>query len=269
MQTRIEERPGEPHSPGMRAHRIQSVRIDAGCFLDAMEKVRHFLRDERLHMIATVNPEFLMAARKDAEFRRILNHTDLNVADGTGVQLALRLLRGERCERITGVDLTWAMAGFAAAEGRSMFLLGAAPGVASAAADRLREFCPGLRIAGCYAGSPDESGIVDRVNAARPDILLVAFGAPRQEKFIARHAERLCARVAMGVGGTFDFIAGVIPRAPVWMRRCGLEWLYRLAKQPARWKRILNAVLLFPASLAFSEIARSLGSCRFFGRRGP
>ncbi len=235
--------------------RILSVRIDPLNFRDVVAAVERYLGEDTLHCIATVNPEFVVTAKEERKFLRILNRSDLNVVDGAGIQLALRIFRGRSCERVTGVDLTWAIAALAATKGCSMYLLGAAPGVACEAARRLRERYPGLRIAGWYAGSPEEEGIVERINACRPDILLVAFGSPNQETFIAGNAGRLNAKVAMGVGGTFDFIAGVVPRAPAWMRRLGLEWLYRLAKQPERLRRILRATVRFPLALVLHELS--------------
>ncbi|MBN1967050.1 MAG: WecB/TagA/CpsF family glycosyltransferase, partial [Anaerolineae bacterium] len=128
-------------------------------------------------------------------------------------------------------------------EGWRLFLLGAAPGVAERTAAVLECDYPGLQIAGTYAGSPapqEEEAIIERVNASGADILFVAYGAPRQDDWIARNRERLNVRVAMGVGGSFDFIAGVVPRAPRWMQQIGLEWLFRLIRQPWRWRRMLR-----------------------------
>ena len=144
---------------------------------------------------------------------------------------------------MTGSDGVPLIAQRAAHEGWKLFLLGAAPGVAEQASAKLQAQNPGLHIAGTYAGSPapeEADAIIERVNRSGADILLVAYGAPHQDVWIARYRARLSVRVAMGVGGTFDFIAGVIPRAPEWMRRSGLEWLYRLYRQPWRWRRMLR-----------------------------
>jgi N-acetylglucosaminyldiphosphoundecaprenol N-acetyl-beta-D-mannosaminyltransferase len=127
-----------------------------------------------------------------------------------------------------------------------LFFLGAAPGVAEKAADVLRRKYPGLQIVGTYSGSPapdEEDSIVERVNASGADILFVAYGAPEQDKWIARNLPRLRVKMAMGVGGAFDFIAGIIPRAPLWMQRIGLEWLYRLYLQPRRIGRMMRLPL--------------------------
>ena len=189
-----------------------------------------------------------MEARRNPVFRRVLAAADLATPDGVGLVLVARWrgmpLRG----RVTGVALTEQIAALAAREGWSLFLLGAQPGIAERAAAVLQERNPGLRIAGCYAGSPrpaDEDALVARVVAAQPDVLLVAYGHPAQDLWIARNQPRLRVPVAIGVGGVFDYLAGAVPRAPAWMRRLGLEWMYRLIRQPWRWRRIVKAVPLF------------------------
>jgi len=197
------------------------------------------------HQIATVNPEFVMAARRDEEFRRILNAAHLALPDGIGLIWASRLLGRPLRERVAGSDLVPMIAALAAKRGYRLFLLGAAPGVAEEAARRLRQENPGLTIAGTHAGSPaveEEEEIVALVQAARPHVLLVAYGAPAQDKWIARNLKRLRVPVCMGVGGALDFIAGVAKRAPRWVQRLGLEWLHRLIHQPWRWRRQLALV---------------------------
>ncbi len=138
---------------------ILSVRIDSLDFSGIMSKITSFLKDDRLHQIATVNPEFVMAAQSDGEFLNILNSTDLNVADGIGLQLAAKIMRVGIGERVTGVDLTRALARLAAEKGYSLFLLGAAEGVAQIAADKLLATFPGLKISGAYAGSLAREGL--------------------------------------------------------------------------------------------------------------
>lgn len=258
--TRGEENIRFPFQP-----RVMSVRIDTLNAEEVMKKIGQFLKDSKLHTIATVNPEFVMTARKDREFLRILNHADLNIADGIGVQLAMKMMYGEVCERITGVDLTWRLTGLAAEQGYSIFLLGAAEGVARDAAAKMKERYPALKIAGYYSGRPDEEGLVECINLTNPDILLVAFGAPKQEKFIFKNAKTLNAKIAMGVGGTFDYIAGVVPRAPAWMRRLGMEWLYRLANQPERIGRILTATVRYPIAMYFYKSSKSSVSRKVLG----
>lgn len=192
--------------------------------------------------VVTVNPEFVMAAQRNPLFRQCINDAALVMADGIGIVLAARYLKKPVPERVTGVDTLIALAQLCATRGYRLYLLGAAPGIAEQAAVRLQALAPGLQIAGCYAGSPaeeEEAAILERVQAARADLLCVAYGAPAQDLWIQRNRERLPVAVAMGVGGSFDFLAGKQRRAPRWMQRAGLEWLYRLYKEPWRWWRML------------------------------
>jgi N-acetylglucosaminyldiphosphoundecaprenol N-acetyl-beta-D-mannosaminyltransferase len=198
---------------------------------------------EVAHHVCTINPEFMMIAQKDTNFAHILRRADLCVPDGVGLLWAARRRGTPLPERVTGSDGVPIIAARAAEKGWKLFFLGAAPGVAQKAADILTAQHPGLQIVGVYSGSPapeEEDAIVERVNASGADILFVAYGAPEQDKWIARNLPRLRVRVAMGVGGAFDFIAGVLPRAPLWMRRAGLEWLYRLYLQPWRIRRMMR-----------------------------
>lgn len=202
-----------------------------------------WLDEPRLHQIATANPEFVMTAQRDPEFMHVLRTADLCLADGIGLVYASRRLGTPLPERVPGSELVYDIARLAAARGRSLFLLGAAPGVAAEAAAVLQTRYPGLIIAGTYAGSPEPAEndtIVARINAAAADILYVAYGAPRQDTWIARNRDTLTGvRVAMGVGGALDFMTGRAVRAPVWVQNLGLEWLHRLAKEPWRWRRML------------------------------
>jgi N-acetylglucosaminyldiphosphoundecaprenol N-acetyl-beta-D-mannosaminyltransferase len=194
------------------------------------------------HQIATVNPEFLMKARHDPNFRATLQRAALCIPDGIGVLWAARLRGKKLRERVAGSDLVPRLTAEAAQHGWRIFYLGAAPGVAEKAADILAARYPGLNVAGCYAGSPapeEENDIVARVCAAQTNILLVAYGAPKQDLWLDRNLARTGAAVGIGVGGSFDFIAGVSRRAPRWMQRLGLEWFYRLAREPWRWRRQL------------------------------
>jgi N-acetylglucosaminyldiphosphoundecaprenol N-acetyl-beta-D-mannosaminyltransferase len=211
-----------------------------------MELFRQWFHAETvdLHHVVTVNPEFIMAAKRDDEFREVLRDADLATADGVGVVFAARVV-GERIrERLTGVDLSEALASMTS-PAPNIFLLGAGPGVADAAVDKLVRKYPGVSISGTYGGSPrhEEAGeILQRIGSSGANTLLVAFGAPAQEKWIAEHLHDLAACgivLAIGVGGAFDYLAGNVPRAPRIIRRMGLEWLYRLVRQPWRWRRQL------------------------------
>jgi len=228
--------------------RILGVAVDNVVEAEAIERIIGFVSENRPHQIVTVNPEFVMEARRNSAFRRVLAAADLATPDGFGLLLAARLCGDAFRGRVTGVALTELIAARAAERGWSLFLLGAAPGVAERTAAMLQRNHPGLRIAGCYAGSPrrdEEPAIRARISAAQPTVLLVAYGHPAQELWIARNQPLLRVPVAIGVGGVFDYLAGETPRAPAWMRWIGLEWLYRLIRQPQRWRRILVAVPLF------------------------
>jgi N-acetylglucosaminyldiphosphoundecaprenol N-acetyl-beta-D-mannosaminyltransferase len=204
------------------------------------------------HHVCTINPEFMMIAQRDVNFFNILSRADLCVPDGVGLLWAAKYLGHPLPERVTGSDGVPIIAARAAEKGWRLFFLGAAPGVADQAAEILRARHPGLQIVGIYSGSPapnEEDEIVARVNEAQADILFVAYGAPEQDKWIARNLPRLRVKMAMGVGGAFDFIAGVVPRAPLWIQRMGLEWLFRLYLQPWRFKRMLRLPLFVLAVL--------------------
>jgi N-acetylglucosaminyldiphosphoundecaprenol N-acetyl-beta-D-mannosaminyltransferase len=192
--------------------------------------------------IITVNTEFVMTAQHNTAFRHAINSAALVIADGIGVVWATRYAGSPTPERITGTDTLVALARRCAEAGYRLYLLGAAPGVAEEAGARLQALAPGLEIAGTYAGSPDaaeEDAIIERIRAARTDVLCVAYGAPAQDLWIYRNLARLPAAVAMGVGGAYDFLVGRQRRAPRVMQRMGLEWLYRLYREPWRWQRML------------------------------
>ncbi len=209
---------------------------------ETLELIAQFVADGGAHQICTVNPEFIMTAQNDLDFRRILNHAALNLPDGIGVIWAARRQGRALRERVAGSDLIYQLADRAAKTGWRIFLLGAAEGVAAQAALKLQTLYPGVKIVGAWAGSPrpeDDAEAVRRINAAEADIVLVAYGAPKQDKWIDRNLRRSGARVAIGVGGSFDFVVGTQRRAPQWIRRLNLEWLYRLVREPWRWRRQL------------------------------
>jgi N-acetylglucosaminyldiphosphoundecaprenol N-acetyl-beta-D-mannosaminyltransferase len=228
---------------------LLGVRIDDVTMDETMDHIARMINDGRHHQIVTVNPEFVMEAQRNTAFKAVLNRADLAVPDGIGLLLAARWTRQHLRARVTGVELCVQLAAHSAQHGTRLFLLGAAPGVAEAAAHVLQTRYPGAVIAGCWAGSPhpdDEGAIRERIVAARPDVLLVAYGAPQQDLWIERNQPALRVPVALGIGGAFDYISGRVPRAPHLLRRLGLEWLYRLIRQPWRVRRIWTAVIRFP-----------------------
>jgi len=223
--------------------RILGHPVSVVTYADWMRLIAVWMTGDRPYHVCTVNPEMLMIAQRDPVFRVVLERADVTVPDGVGLLLAAHYRGTPLPERVTGSDGVPLIAGEAARQGWRLFLLGAAPGVAEKAAAVLCAAHPALQIVGIYEGTPapnEEAGIVARVNASGADILLVAYGAPEQDKWIARNLPRLQVKMAMGVGGTFDFIAGVVSRAPESFRRSGLEWLYRLYLQPWRIRRMMR-----------------------------
>lgn len=232
----------------MRQIRILGVRIDDVTEQEALVHIVDWIAADKPHQLVTVNPEFVIEARRNSAFQRVLAAADLATADGFGIMLAARWRRMPLRERVTGIGLSHRIAEHAAQKGWRIFLLGAAPGIAEQAAAVLEASYPGLHIVGCYPGSPhpeEEESIRSRIRAAKPHVLLVAYGHPAQDLWIARNQPLLRVPVAIGIGGSFDEIAGVVPSAPQWMQRLGLKWLYRLMTQPQRWRRIVNAVPVF------------------------
>ena len=206
----------------------------------ALAQIERFVQEGGPHLVATVNPEFVMRAQKDSNFARVLESADLCLADGTGVVWAARRLGCALQGPVAGADLVEPLAAMCARRGFRVFLLGAKPGVADELASKLRAANPGLKAA-AHPGGPDPSfdaETLERIRSHRTDVLLVAFGAPAQELWIDRMKDRLGVAVAAGVGGSFDYLTGRVPRAPEWMRRAGLEWMHRLAYQPWRIRRM-------------------------------
>jgi N-acetylglucosaminyldiphosphoundecaprenol N-acetyl-beta-D-mannosaminyltransferase len=206
----------------------------------ALDRIEHLVEGGGRHLVATVNPEFVMRASKDSDFARVLESAALCLPDGTGVVWAARRQGCQISAPVAGVDLIPPLAAMCARRGFRLFLLGAAPGVAADYAARLRAEHPGLAVA-AHSGSPDPSSDEESlklIRAHRTQVLLVAYGAPRQELWIDRMRDRAAVAVGMGVGGSFDYLTGRVPRAPLWMRRAGLEWMHRLAIQPWRIRRM-------------------------------
>ena len=199
-----------------------------------------FLHGQRT-LVITANPEFVMIARSDPSLRRIAAEADLVVPDGTGIVLAARLLGEPLPGRSPGRFIVDGVAARAVGLGASFYLLGAGDGVAARAAERLRARHPGLAIAGAEPGDPSpdaDDEVVRRISAVAPHVLLVAYGMPAQERWIARNLPRLpSVRIAIGVGGVFDQLAGVARVPPPLVHAVGLEWLWRLAHEPRRWRR--------------------------------
>lgn len=226
---------------------ILGVPVDAVTLQEAVQRMQEMIGSGAQHHVLTPNPEMLVAARSNPAFLSVLQFSSLNVPDGYGLILASRFLGSPLPERVSGVDL---LTEFCRKIDVPVFFLGAAPGVAERAAAVLKKNNPMLITAGTHAGSPrveEEDEIVCRINASGARVLFVAYGAPAQDLWIAKNLQRMrSVRLAMGVGGSFDFLAEVRKRAPYFLRACGFEWLWRLLKEPKRIGRIFKAVVIFP-----------------------
>lgn len=221
---------------------ILGVDVDAVTMAEAVDVVRRAMDTRAGVMVATANAEMLMRATHDEELRHILNASALVVPDGAGTVWAARHLGHAMPERVAGYDLAQELLRCAPAEGRRVYFFGSAPGVAEKAKAKAEQLYPGIEIVGVRNGffSPaDNAAIIAEIRAARPDLLLVALGVPKQEKWIAAHLAELDVPVAIGVGGTLDVMAGVMKRAPHWMQKAKLEWLFRGLMQPKRAGRLL------------------------------
>lgn len=227
-----------PHSITILNTPVHVVTMD-----ETLQLVQQYMAENKLHQIATTNPEFVMTAQQDEEFRLVLKQCDLCIADGIGLLLASRWMGSPLPERVPGSELVYNLAELAAQEGWRLFLLGAGPGVAEEAAKIFQSKYPELQIAGTYAGSPalaENEVIVRKINDSHADMLFVAYGAPNQDKWIARNRESLPdIKLALGIGGSLDFVVGKSQRAPRWAQDLGLEWLHRLIMEPWRWRRML------------------------------
>ena len=221
---------------------ILGVHVHVVTMAEAMRAAEAMTGSNEAHQVVTVNPEFIMTAQENQEFRKVLNRAALSFADGIGVVWASRILGHPIRERVPGVEMFENLVSIAAARGLRVFLLGAAEGIAELASQVLQQKHPGLRVVGTFSGTPkpeDDASICEIIEKAKPDLLFVAFGAPNQDLWIARNQRHLRIPLAMGVGGTFDFIVGKAKRAPKALRVVGLEWLHRLIREPWRWKRQL------------------------------
>ena len=227
-------------------------------YAEALAILRRAIQDRVPHVVTTPNPEFVMLARRDAGFRAVLNRTALNIPDGIGLVLAARLAGDRLRAHVQGTDLVLMLAAQSAARGERWFLLGGEGDTAARAARVLHGQFPGLQIAGALPGSPlaedDETTRAEIHGAGRLDVLLVAYGAPKQELWLDRNLAVLGIPVGIGVGGVFNYLSGTAPRAPGWVRRIHFEWLHRLISQPWRWRRQL-ALPVF-AGLALASAAR-------------
>jgi N-acetylglucosaminyldiphosphoundecaprenol N-acetyl-beta-D-mannosaminyltransferase len=241
------------------AREIFGVRVDELASQERLREVcERFLAGDRTYRVFTPNPEILLLAREDRSYASVLNTADLALPDGTGLALIESLLARRRVRRWPGVEIGATLLELGAEHGATVAFVGGTGDIAERAAVRCRARLPGLRVEVVGAGvDVDEDGgsrpaeydleLVERLRAIVPAIILVGLGAPKQERWIARHADEVpSARIMLGVGGAFDMWAGRLRRAPRLMHRLGLEWIWRLALEPHRLPRIARATIVFP-----------------------
>ncbi len=235
---------------------ILGIPFDAVMIDDVLRRIAQAIEHQKFCQVVTAGPEFLMMAKTNQLFRDVLRRAELSLPDGFGVVLAGHFLRRGRLRRVTGMDLLRRLFPRAGREGWRIFLYGAMPGVAERVAARIAKEYRGLSVVGVESGFrrwfrlPDRL-VCWRIRRSKAEILLVALGAPRQELWIDRHRHALGhVQVAIGVGGAFDYLGGVVPEPPRLVRTLGLEWLWRLVRQPRRrWRRIMTAVVEFPIAI--------------------
>ncbi|MBQ4403443.1 MAG: WecB/TagA/CpsF family glycosyltransferase [Selenomonadaceae bacterium] len=221
---------------------ILGVKVDAVTMTQAVGRVADLIAKKNSSLVATANAEMLLNATHDAELKKILNAANLVVPDGAGTVWAARHLGKHMPERVAGFDLVQELMKLAPARAWKFFLFGAAPGIADKAKLKAEELYPGIKIVGTrngYFKPADEPEIISQIKNSRADILLAALGVPKQEKWLFKYKDELKIPVSIGVGGTFDVMAGVVKRAPLWMQKARLEWLFRAMLQPSRAGRLI------------------------------
>ena len=235
---------------------ILGVLIDNLSLQEVLAKSQRLINSGQQHFIVTPNPEFIVAAQHDQRFKEILNYADIAVADGFGLILAAKVLN-KKLMRVTGIDLLSQLTSLSAQRGWPVYFLGGGPDIAARTAQTLNKQHTNLIIAGAVSGgvitdpAKIDQAVIQAINRAQPKILFVAFGHGKQEKWIFHHLDKLpSVKLAVGVGGAFDYIAGVTKRSPILIQQLGLEWLWRLIHQSWRWKRIITAVIIFPLLVA-------------------
>lgn len=238
---------------------VLGIRFDNLTVAEAVDIGSKFLDGDSFHYAVTPNPEFILSAEKDEEFRSIVNNADLVLADGIGVIHSARLLGTPLKGRVTGVDFAAHMLARLDARGGRLFLLGAKPGVAETAGQNIVRQHPNITLCGVHDGYfKQDEPVVEIIREAKPDLLFVCLGAPKQEKWMAAHGANTGAKLAIGLGGVLDVYAGTVQRAPKAFQKLGMEWAYRLYKEPKRFSRMakLPLVLVKAAGLRVSGGAK-------------
>ncbi len=219
---------------------ILGVHVNKYTMEEAIDKASSLMETEELSMIFTPNSEIILYASNNPEFTGVLNSADMIIPDGIGVVYGSKILKNPIKERVAGYDLVCNLLPIMAKKGQSVYLLGAKPGVAEKAAETLIEKHPGLVVAGTHDGYfKDDEEVIADINKCAPDFLMACLGFPKQENWIYNNREKLNVKLAIGAGGCLDVFAGTVQRAPEFYCKHGIEWLYRLVKQPSRFVRML------------------------------
>ena len=220
---------------------VMGLKFDSMTMDEALSRAEALLRGEKAAYVVTPNAEIAYEALHDVQLREMLNGADLMLPDGAGVVLASKLLRTPVKQKVAGVDFAAGLLGILERNGQSLYLLGGKPGIGELAAQKMLEAHPQLRIAGIADGYfQDEAPVIAKINASGADALFVCLGAPKQERFMVQHRQELHVHLMAGLGGSLDAFAGTVQRAPAWMIRLNLEWLYRLIREPKRFRRMLR-----------------------------
>ena len=230
---------------------VMGVGFDNVTMDEALDRAKALMEQPGAAYCVTPNAEIVYEAMHDEGFRAILNGADLVLPDGAGTVLGAKLLGTPLKQKVAGIDFAANLLGLMERSGKQLYLLGSKPGIAEQAAENMVKKHPGLRICGTADGYfKDEAPVIEKINAAAPDVLFVCLGAPKQEVFMHTHRAELTVPFMVGLGGSLDGFAGTVKRAPKWMIRMQLEWLYRLIKEPKRFGRMLRLPKFVLAVLA-------------------
>lgn len=220
---------------------VMGLKFDSMTMDEALSRAEALLRGDKAAYVVTPNAEIAYEALHDVQLREMLNGADLMLPDGAGVVLASKLLRTPVKQKVAGVDFAAGLLGILERNGQSLYLLGGKTGIGELAAQKMLEAHPQLRIAGIADGYfQDEAPVIAKINASGADALFVCLGAPKQERFMVQYQQELHVHLMAGLGGSLDAFAGTVQRAPAWMIRLNLEWLYRLIREPKRFRRMLR-----------------------------
>lgn len=232
---------------------ILGVKVSNETYESITKKIFLNIEEKKKTFIVAVNPEKVIRASNENTLKELINSADFQIPDGIGLIIASKIKKGKIRNRITGVDLMMRLVEEAANQNKKIFLYGGKPGIAEKAKDTLLKMYPDLQISGTLSGYIDNNEeVIETINKEKPDLLFVALGSPKQEEWILANKEKVNAYIFQGVGGSFDVLSGKVKRAPEFYQKLGLEWLYRLIKEPWRWKRQL-ALPKFLIKVLFSK----------------